>query len=138
MMPRPSSWYREAAAQGHTLAQLTLGLMYAAGLGVPQMMTLKRVSGSAKLLNRATPTRQFNLGDLYRDGRGVPQDDAEAVAWYRRAVEQGHTDAQAADRTNALPSRNSYGQQVTSTQASDPASCFRLKVLSANGGRERS
>ena len=29
------------------------------------------------------------LGLNYRDGRGVPQDDAEAVAWLRRAAEQG-------------------------------------------------
>ena len=31
---------------------------------------------------------QFNLGVRYRDGTGVPQDDAEAVRWYRLAAEQ--------------------------------------------------
>ena len=29
-------WYRKAAAQGHAPAQVTLGLMYAIGEGVPQ------------------------------------------------------------------------------------------------------
>lgn len=33
------------------------------------------------------------LGMLYRDGRGVPQDDAEAAAWFRKAVEKGNAKA---------------------------------------------
>jgi hypothetical protein len=37
---------------------------------------------------------QFNLGLMYDTGEGVPQDDAEAVRWYRRAADQGHADAQ--------------------------------------------
>jgi len=37
---------------------------------------------------------QYNLGVLYAVGRGVPQDDAEAVRWYRLAAEQGDADAQ--------------------------------------------
>ena len=28
---------------------------------------------------------QFNLGILYDNGQGVPQDDAEALKWYRKA-----------------------------------------------------
>ena len=42
----------------------------------------------------AIPTAQFTLGEFYTAGQGVPQDDAEAVAWYRRAAEQGDADAQ--------------------------------------------
>jgi len=37
---------------------------------------------------------QFNLALMYDDGRGVPQDDAEAVKWYRLAAEQGNARAQ--------------------------------------------
>ncbi len=37
---------------------------------------------------------QANLGGMYRDGRGVPQDDAEAVRWFRLAAEQGDAWAQ--------------------------------------------
>ncbi len=33
---------------------------------------------------------QFNLGVMYRHGLGVPQNDAEAVKWHRRAAEQGN------------------------------------------------
>ena len=39
-------------------------------------------------------TAQINLGWMYSRGRGVPQDDAEAVRWYRRAAEQGEPTAQ--------------------------------------------
>jgi len=37
---------------------------------------------------------QFNLGNKYDDGQGVPQDFAEAVKWYRMAADQGYAGAQ--------------------------------------------
>jgi TPR repeat protein len=40
------------------------------------------------------PIAQFNLGLLYLDGHGVPQSDAEAVNWFRRAAEQDYAQAQ--------------------------------------------
>ena len=36
----------------------------------------------------------FNLGDMYALGEGVPEDDAQAVSWYRKAAEQGFAEAQ--------------------------------------------
>ena len=35
-----------------------------------------------------------SLGSLYEIGRGVPQDYAQADAWYRKAAEQGYADSQ--------------------------------------------
>ena len=37
---------------------------------------------------------QFNLGQMYKDGEGVPKDLAEAAKWWRKAAGQGHADAQ--------------------------------------------
>ena len=37
---------------------------------------------------------QLNLGVMYANGEGVPEDDAEAARWYRLAADQGHADAQ--------------------------------------------
>ena len=37
---------------------------------------------------------QFNLALMYDHGEGVPENDAEAVKWYRKAADQGHADAQ--------------------------------------------
>ncbi|HEY7533333.1 MAG TPA: tetratricopeptide repeat protein [Nitrospiraceae bacterium] len=37
---------------------------------------------------------QYDLGVLYDQGQGVPQNDHEAMSWYRRAAEQGDARAQ--------------------------------------------
>ncbi len=37
---------------------------------------------------------QSNLGVMYTDGQGVPQDYAQAVSWYRKAADQGYAIAQ--------------------------------------------
>ena len=37
---------------------------------------------------------QRNMGDMYAEGRNLPQNDAEAAKWYRRAAEQGLDEAQ--------------------------------------------
>ena len=36
---------------------------------------------------------QFELGELYAGGSGVPKNDKKAVDWYRKAAEQGHAEA---------------------------------------------
>lgn len=37
---------------------------------------------------------EYDLGEAYLDGRGVPKDEAEAVRWFRKAAEQGNAAAQ--------------------------------------------
>ncbi|MDR6832191.1 MULTISPECIES: SPOR domain-containing protein [unclassified Sphingopyxis] len=37
---------------------------------------------------------QFNLGQAYKLGRGVPADLVQAESWYRRAAKQGHLQAE--------------------------------------------
>ena len=37
---------------------------------------------------------QFELGNMYRKGQGVPQNYAEAVSWFRKAANQSDADAQ--------------------------------------------
>ena len=46
------------------------------------------------LAEQGNADAQFYLGVMYRDGQGVPQNDAEAVRWYRKAAEQGYAQAQ--------------------------------------------
>ncbi|TAK16876.1 MAG: sporulation protein [Rhizorhabdus sp.] len=41
------------------------------------------------------PDAQFNLGQAYKLGRGVPMDAAVAMDWYRKAASAGHEQAQA-------------------------------------------
>jgi uncharacterized protein len=46
------------------------------------------------LADKGDGVAQLNLGVMYEDGEGVPQDYTEAVKWYRRAAEQGIVGAQ--------------------------------------------
>ncbi|QLB13377.1 hypothetical protein EV697_10384 [Bisgaardia hudsonensis] len=46
------------------------------------------------LAEKGDPEAQYNLGNLYVSGRGVEQDDKQAVAWYRKSVTKGFTKAQ--------------------------------------------
>ena len=54
-------------------------------------------AGVTELRARAeagVPGAQFNLGVIYAEGRGMPQDEAAAVYWYRLAADQGLAEAQ--------------------------------------------
>jgi uncharacterized protein len=46
------------------------------------------------LANQGNADSQYNLGLMYRSGKGVLKDYAEAVKWYRLAAEQGLAEAQ--------------------------------------------
>ena len=42
------------------------------------------------------PAAQYQLGRAYEDGHGVPQNDDQAVVWYRKAADHGYAKAQTA------------------------------------------
>src|SRR3972149_4193147 len=46
------------------------------------------------LAEQGLPEARLNLGLLYDNGQGVPQDYAEAAKWYRKAAEQGQVKGQ--------------------------------------------
>jgi uncharacterized protein len=46
------------------------------------------------LAEQGEANAQYNLGLMFDNGQGVPQDYATAVSWYRKAAEQGHAAAQ--------------------------------------------
>ena len=47
-----------------------------------------------RLAEQGDAPAQYNLGFMYANGEGVPENDAEAVRWYRMAAEQGNASAQ--------------------------------------------
>ena len=64
------------------------------------------------LADRGNADAQFNLGQAYRLGRGVPADLRTAQSWFEKAAQQGHEQAQAnlglilfqnGERERALP-----------------------------------
>ena len=66
-------------------------------LGLVQVVSADNVPDFKEMLQAAEQgdaDAQYNLGVMYANGRGVRQDDAQAVQWYRKAAEQGDAEAQ--------------------------------------------
>lgn len=81
------------ANQGDASAQNDLGLMYAAGQGVPQNYEQAAI-WYAKAANQGVTAAQFNLGLMYSKGLGVPQDDKRAAVLFTKVANTGHADTQ--------------------------------------------
>jgi hypothetical protein len=47
-----------------------------------------------RLAENGSANTQFNLGAMYDNGDGVPEDDTEAAKRYQQAADQGHVNAQ--------------------------------------------
>jgi hypothetical protein len=90
-----------------TAVSLALPLLAAATLAVPAFADVKdgvdawqkgnyqgAVAQWRPLAVAGDPDAQFNLGQAYKLGRGVPADLAQAESWYRRAAKQGHLQAE--------------------------------------------
>jgi len=80
------SWYRKAADQGYTEAQVHLGVMYGLGWGVPRDDT-EATRWYRKAADQGNATAQFEIGDEYWEGKAVPQNFAEAVLWFKQFVD---------------------------------------------------
>lgn len=110
--------WRIAAEQGDAYAQIYLGIMYGGGSGAPLdyvlaqlWFNLARAQGEESAVKKrdfiagwmspdqvaeaqGDATAQHNLGLMYDNGNGVPQDFVEAAKWYRLAADQGFATAQ--------------------------------------------
>jgi uncharacterized protein len=95
-------WLTFGADNNVATAQVTLGVKYLDGDGVPQ-----RYAEAAKLFRAAAiqdnewakshvsvHMAQWLLGDLHQSGRGVAPDYMEAAKWYRLAADGGIAEAQ--------------------------------------------
>lgn len=89
--------------KGHAGAQLELGNMLSIYAELRQNKQdhaeaaeyfQKAASWWRLAAEQGVAVAQFNLGVLYANGEGVPQDYGEALSWYQLAGEQGHSDAQ--------------------------------------------
>ena len=107
--PEPSSQVLQAARSGDANAQLELGTAYATGRGVPEdfvtaytWLTLAFANGNkqaksliselTRRLDSAEIARiRWNIGEMYADGIGVPQDNVTAYMWHLLAEISGET-----------------------------------------------
>ncbi len=79
------------------------------------------------LAQQGSPDAQFALAQMYRFGAGVPQDDAEAFTWFRRAGEGGHAEADGlvAERRRQA---KALSRGPTPAPAATPPAAFRVQL----------
>jgi len=90
------------AKAGDPAAQNSLGVMYYTGEAVSKNLSGKVLDTDPELAagwffraaEQGYADAQFNLGLMYANGEGVPQDMEQAVELFKKAAEQGHVDAQ--------------------------------------------
>lgn len=110
-------WYKQAARQGHPLAQYNLGHQYLAGLGVQRSET-EAMAWWKKAAEQDHALAQFNIGRGFYLGIGVEQDLKKSRFWFESAANNGETKSieilqkiswpeDGADTTTALADINS-------------------------------
>ena len=73
---------------------------------------------------------QFNLGQLYRDGKGTDKNYEIAAKWYKRAANQGHSKAQ---YNLGIMYNNGYGVEKDQKKALD---WYKLAALGGNSSAQ--
>jgi len=91
--PHAISWYRRAADEGHVQAGFNIGLIYEfgePGVGVDLARAREAYQAAARGGHARAMT---NLAFLLDEGKGGPEDNAQAAVWYRKAADLGNTRA---------------------------------------------
>jgi hypothetical protein len=100
-----------------------------------QRQEVQRQEEARLLLEKAeqgNAVAQFNLGVKYATGQGIARNDAEAVKWFRLAVNQGNADAQ-----NSLGFMYATGQGVARNDA-EAVKWFHLAAYQGNADAQNS
>ena len=82
------------AEAGHSKAQYDLGRRYLYGLGGSPQNIQKGLKWLKLAAEQGSLGAQMYLGNEYKTGWVLPEDEWEAFKWYRMAAEQGHAEAQ--------------------------------------------
>ncbi|NND82372.1 MAG: hypothetical protein HKN50_08085 [Gammaproteobacteria bacterium] len=78
-------WYRQAARQGHVLAQYNLGHQYLVGVGVKKN-DREAMQWWLQAAEQDHSLAQFNVGRAYYLGIGLPEDHEKSKYWFNRAA----------------------------------------------------
>ena len=93
--------FAETAAAEKPAAEMTAEELYRAGLDAYDAKDYGKALEYYQLAaDQGVDAAFIGLGDLYRDGHGVEQDDGKAAEYYRKALELGLDLAE--ERLNAL------------------------------------
>ncbi len=78
-------WYKQAARQGHAMAQYNLGHQYLTGVGVKRNEA-EAMKWWLKAAEQEHPLAQFNIGRAYYLGIGLQEDHSQSKLWFQRAA----------------------------------------------------
>jgi S1-C subfamily serine protease len=81
------------AEQGHTSAQINLGVMYDQGYGVGQDFE-QAASWYQAAARKHSPVAQYNLAMFLLQHKKRPGAEQDALEWFHKAAAQGYADAQ--------------------------------------------
>ena len=81
--------YLEAADAGLSWGAFNAGYFYESGRGLAQPDAAKAFEYYRRAADDGNAAAGNAIGDLYRTGRGVPQDPDRAIQWYRWASDRG-------------------------------------------------
>tara|TARA_R110002020_G_scaffold55477_1_gene153847 strand:+ start:1130 stop:2221 length:1092 start_codon:yes stop_codon:yes gene_type:complete len=90
-----AKWYRDAAEQGHAVAQDKIGNMYYHGEGVSRDRD-KAAEWFRQSAENGNSSAQYRFGLMYYFGENVTKDIDKATYWFRKAAGQGNAEAQQA------------------------------------------
>lgn len=89
-------WLKKSAnnKSPNAFAEYELGRLYSTGENNEISQNHGRAIALYKLASeKGHKKAQFNLANLYKDGKGVPKNFVEAMRLYKKAAEQGHVKA---------------------------------------------
>ena len=104
--------YLAAADEGLAWGAFNAGWFYESGRGLAQPDAAKAFEYYRRAADDGNAAAGNAIGDLYRTGRGVPQDPNRAVQWYRWAADRGSAAA-----SLSLGYMYANGQGVTADDA---------------------
>ena len=109
-----AAWYRKAADQGRTDAQIRLAALYRDGAkGFARDME-QAVTWYRKAAEQGDADAQATLGVLYSMGQGVPRSDADAYYWFYLAAK-----VKGPNQEKYAASRQIMGARITVDEQQD-------------------
>ncbi len=86
-------YYKKAAEQGYSEAQLDLGYLYKEGLGLTKDIK-EALKWYTQAANQGLPEAQYRIGHMYYLGDGVISSRSAAIKWFHKSADQGYAAAE--------------------------------------------
>ena len=124
-------WLQKAAEHGDGFGAYRLCLLYYDANDDAHGLPLCRQAAAQEL-----PAAQDTMGRIYLYGKGVPRDEGQALAWFRKSADQGYYDAQYMLGLMAEENKNmkeAHGWYAKSAQQGFPDAEDKLGWMYLNG-----